>query len=49
MNEKKNKHMTFEDRVDIQECLCKGMTFKAIGKRIGKDQTTISKEVTSCS
>lgn len=45
MNEKKNKHMTFEDRVDIQECLCKGMTFKAIGKRIGKDQTTISKEV----
>lgn len=45
MNEKKNKHMTFEDRVEIQECLCKGMTFKAIGKRIGKDQTTISKEV----
>ena len=45
MNKKKNKHMTFEDRVDIQECLCKGMTFKAIGKRIGKDQTTVSKEV----
>lgn len=45
MNEKKNKHMTFEDRIEIQECLCKGMTFKSIGKRIGKDQTTISKEV----
>ena len=43
--EKKNKHMKLEDRIEIQECLCKGMTFKAIGKRIGKDPTTISKEV----
>ena len=41
----KNKHMTLQDRIEIQECLSKGMTFKAIGKRIGKDQTTISKEV----
>ena len=44
-NEKKNKHMTYDDRLEIQECLCKGMTFKAIGERIGKDQTTVSKEV----
>lgn len=43
--EKKNKHMTLDDRVEIQECLDKGMTFKDIGKRIGKDQTTVSKEV----
>ena len=43
--EKRNKHMTLEDRIEIQECLSKGMTFKAIGQRIGKDQTTISKEV----
>ena len=35
-NEKKNKHMTLDDRIEIQECLSKGMTFKAIGKRIGK-------------
>jgi len=42
---KKNKHLTIEDRVEIQECLDHGMTFKAIGKRVGKDQTTISKEV----
>ena len=42
---KKNKHMTLDDRVEIQECLDKGMTFKDIGKRIGKDQTTVSKEV----
>lgn len=45
MNEKKYKHMTLEDRIEIQECLCKGMRFKDIGKRISKDQTTISKEV----
>ena len=42
---KKNKHMTLDDRIEIQECLNKGMTFKAIGERIEKDPTTISKEV----
>jgi len=42
---KKNKHMTLDDRIEIQECLNHGMTFKAIGARIGKDQTTVSKEV----
>jgi len=44
-NTKKNKHLTLEDRIEIQACLDKGMTFKAIAKRVGKDQTTISKEV----
>ncbi len=43
--DKKNKHLTLEDRIEIQECLCKGMSFKAIGKRIAKDPTTVSKEV----
>lgn len=43
--EKKYKHMTLDDRIEIQECFSKGMAFKAIGKRIGKDQTTVSKEV----
>ena len=43
--EKKNKHMTLDDRIEIQECLNKGMTFKAIAARIGKDPTTVSKEV----
>ena len=42
---KKNKHMTIDDRLEIQECLDKGLTFKQIGKIVGKDQTTISKEV----
>ena len=45
MEEKKYKHMTLEDRIEIQECLSKGINFKDIGKRIGKDRTTISKEV----
>ena len=42
---KKNKHMTLNDRIEIEDCLRNGMTFKAIGARIGKDQTTVSKEV----
>ena len=44
-HEKKNKHMTLDDRIEIQECLNKGMSFKDIGKRIEKDPTTVSKEV----
>ena len=43
--DKKNKHMELEDRIEIQECLCKGMNFKSIARRIGKDPTTVSKEV----
>jgi IS30 family transposase len=42
---KKNKHLTSDDRQEIQTCLDHGMTFKAIAQRVGKDQTTISKEV----
>jgi len=42
---KKNKHLTMEDRIEIQECLNHGVTFKATAARIGKDQTTVSKEV----
>lgn len=44
-NNKKNKHMTLDDRIEIQECLTKRMTFKAISKRIGKSPTTVSREV----
>ena len=42
---KKSKHLTCDDRREIMECLDKGMTFKAIATRIGKDPTTVSKEV----
>ena len=45
LNSKKYKHLTLDDRTEIQSCLNQGMTFKAIAKRLGKDQTTISKEV----
>ena len=41
----KNSHLSLDERIEIQECLSHGMTFKAIGKRIKKDQTTVSKEV----
>lgn len=44
-NEKRNKHMTLDDRIEIQECLNKEMTFKDIARRIGKDQTSVSREV----
>jgi len=41
----KYKHLTFEERKEIMECLDKKMPFKAIARRIGKDPTTVSKEV----
>ena len=37
--------MTLDDRIEIQEGLNKGITFKAIAMRICKDPTTVSKEV----
>ena len=42
---KKNKHLTQEDRREIEECLNKRMTFKAIAQLIQKDPTTVSYEV----
>lgn len=45
MQRQKSKHMTLDNRIEIEECLAKGMTFKAIGKRIGKSCTTVSREV----
>jgi IS30 family transposase len=40
-----NKHLTLDERQEIQECLDKGMPFKAIARRIGKSPTTVSREV----
>lgn len=45
MTNRKFKHLTKDDRDEIQECLNHGMNFKAIGQRIEKDQTTVSKEI----
>lgn len=44
-NSTKHKHLTYDERIEIQECLNHSMTFKSIAARIGKDQTTVSKEV----
>lgn len=41
----KNKHLTLDDRYDIQQALVEQLSFKAIGRKLEKDCTTISKEV----
>lgn len=42
----KEKHLTLEARQEIEKCLdMGGITFKDIGRRVGKCQTTISREV----
>ena len=41
----KNKHLIGDDRYDIQHGLDASLSFKAIGAAIGKDCTTVSKEV----
>lgn len=45
VTETKGKHLTLEERTELQDCLYHGVSFKAIGRRLGKDPTTISKEV----
>lgn len=41
----KNKHLTLADRVTIQNMLGEGHTFREIGYVLGKDPSTVSKEV----
>jgi IS30 family transposase len=41
----KNKHLTLEDRNTIELRLKERESFKAIGRELGKDPTTIAKEV----
>lgn len=43
----KNKHLTIHNRLVIQKDLTNRLSFKAIGIHLGKDCTTISKEVKS--
>lgn len=40
-----SKHLTLSERKDIEISLKEGKSFKAIGKMLGKDCTTISKEI----
>lgn len=41
----KNKHLTLDERRQIELLLSERLSFKAIGERLGRDCTTISKEV----
>ena len=41
----KNKHLTLSDRIYIEQELSQGSSFKQIGLSLGKDPSTISKEV----
>lgn len=40
-----SKHMTLSERIDVEMLLKNGKSFKEIGRNVGKDCTTISKEV----
>ena len=41
----KNKHLSFDERLEIERGLKDNLSFKQIGKNIGKDCTTVSKEI----
>ena len=45
MSTPKYKHLSFEDRCVIEEFLNRGYSFSKIALRLGKDRTSISKEV----
>ena len=42
---KMKKHLSLNERFNIENSLCKGISFKEIGRIIGKDCTTISREI----
>ena len=44
-SERKQKHLTLEDRVVIESGLNAGSSMRAIALELGKDPSTISKEV----
>ena len=44
-NKGNQKHLTFEQRVDIEKGLTENKSFAEIGRIIGKDPSTVSKEV----
>jgi IS30 family transposase len=41
----KHKHLTQEDRIVIEQLLTSKESFKRIGRELGKDPTTIAKEI----
>lgn len=45
MNMNKNRHLTQDERITIEQRLKERESFKGIGRELGKDPTTIAKEV----
>lgn len=45
MPEEKGKHLTFDDRCEIEEMLKDGASFRAIARKLGVSPTTVSNEV----
>ena len=45
MTSTKHKHLTSEDRIIIEESLNNNVKLKEVSEHIGKDPTTISKEI----
>lgn len=43
----KNAHLTLSERIVIESSLRDGLSFKQIAQEVGKDPSTISKEVRS--
>ena len=41
----KGKHLTLDDRLSIQTGLHDGLKFQEIAREIGKDPSTVSKEI----
>ena len=41
----KNKHLSYDNRLEIEKGLKENLSFKQIGKNIGKDCTTVAKEI----
>ena len=41
----KNKHLTYDNRLDIENGVSNGKSFRSIGIDFGKDSSTISKEI----
>ena len=41
----KNKHLSFDDRLEIESGLKENLSFKQIAKKIERDCTTVSKEI----
>lgn len=39
------KHITYDERLQIQECLKQGMNYTQIAETIGRDRATISREI----